>query len=107
MEATTVGKIQRAFRARGVFLVKIHGSEMQQSGIPDLVGCANGRFFGIEVKEPGHARKDLCRRGECASPIQQYTLQEIRQAGGVAIVAHSLAEAELALEDLCAPPLPG
>lgn len=97
MESSIVEKIQRAFTARGIFLVKIHGSAMQQSGIPDLVGCYNGRFIGIEVKQPGHARKDLCLRGECASPIQQYTIQEIREAGGVAFVAHSLAEAESAI----------
>lgn len=107
MEANIVGKIQRAFKARGFFLVKIHGSEMQQSGLPDLIGCCYGHFVGLEVKDPGHARRDLCARSECATPLQLYTLQEIRSAGGIGVVVHSLAEAEKVLDELCALQLPG
>lgn len=107
MEATIVGKIQRAFKARGFFLVKIHGSEMQQAGLPDLIGCCNGRFIGLEVKDPGHARRDLCARSECATPLQLYTLEEIRSAGGIGVVVHSLAEAEKVLDEACVPLPPG
>lgn len=103
MEANVVAKISRALKARGAFVVKIHGSEMQQSGLPDLIGTIQGRFFGFEVKEPGHARRDLCKRAECATPIQLYTLQEIREAGGIATVVHSVEEVEAALlEVICA-----
>lgn len=52
------------------------------SGIPDIVGCHNGRFFGIEVKAPG-------RRGEKtrgASGLQVLQMLKIRAALGFTMV---------------------
>lgn len=83
MERTIVEKIKTAYAARGIFLVKIHGSQMQVGGIPDLLGCWRGRFVGLEVKQPG----------EHATPLQSYVLKEIEKAGGLAAVVHSLTEA--------------
>jgi hypothetical protein len=45
-------------------------------GIPDIVGCANGVFFALELK----------RKGGKLAPIQRYTLDEIVMAGGIALV---------------------
>lgn len=63
----------------GSWLVKIHGSAYQTAGIPDLVGCINGRGVGIEVKVPGREQTLTARQAEA--------LNEIRHAGGVAFVA--------------------
>lgn len=44
-------------------------------GIPDIIGCVNGRFVAIELKK---SAKDK------PSALQQYVLKTIRKAGGYA-----------------------
>lgn len=51
---------------------KVHGSEHQPAGIPDILGCYRGRLFGIETKMPGNK----------PSEIQRYRMREMRKAGG-------------------------
>lgn len=46
------------------------------SGVPDIVGCYKGRFFGIECK----AGKNK------ATALQQKNLDQIRDCGGIAMV---------------------
>ena len=46
------------------------------SGVPDIVGCYKGRFFGIECK----AGKNK------ATALQQKNLDQIRGCGGIAMV---------------------
>lgn len=58
---------------------KIHRAGNTQKGLPDVWGCANGRFFTVEVK----AGKDRL------SVHQQIVIQEITQAGGYAMVVRS------------------
>jgi hypothetical protein len=53
---------------------KIHGS-VYTAGLPDIVGCYRGRYFGIECKQPG----------ERPTALQVAELQAIRQAGGAAV----------------------
>ena len=65
-------------------------SDRFQSGIPDIIGCLNGRFFAIELKVPG-GRVDR---------LQTYELERIRKAGGRAIVAYSLDQVRGFLKDL-------
>ena len=36
----------------GGYWVKISGSQWQTTGLPDIVGCYEGLFFGLEVKVP-------------------------------------------------------
>lgn len=55
---------------------------MGQHGIPDIVGCHNGRFFAIEVKAPG--RRGEANRG--ASGLQVLQMDKIRTAGGFTMV---------------------
>ena len=70
------------------WLVKIHGGPFQAAGIPDIIGCIDGRFVALEVKVPG-AR---------ATKLQELTLSRIAAAGGIAAVVTSVAEAESAVE---------
>ena len=51
-----------------------------ERGIPDIIGCWRGTFFGFEVKAEG--------RG--ATKIQQYHIDEIVKAGGFARVVNNV-----------------
>lgn len=46
------------------------------SGVPDIVGCYKGRFFGIECKANGNKPTEL----------QKMNLKKIEEEGGIAIV---------------------
>lgn len=70
--------IMKRLRASGAFCFKIWGSEHMMAGLPDIIGCYRGRFFGFEVKHP-ETRHDTSAR-------QEYVMRKIRQAGGVALV---------------------
>lgn len=59
------------------FIFKTHGGPFQRAGIPDLIGCINGRFVAIEVKQPGKK----------ATKLQEYTLGLIKKAGGISFVS--------------------
>jgi hypothetical protein len=72
-------------RQQDVYPIKTHGAcLMGQRGLPDFVGCCQGKFFGVEVKQPG----------EKATPIQLFQRRQIHKAGGLSIVATSLEEVE-------------
>tara|TARA_B100002019_G_scaffold291545_1_gene312023 strand:+ start:37 stop:372 length:336 start_codon:yes stop_codon:yes gene_type:complete len=49
-----------------------------RSGVPDIVGCYNGRFFGIE-----------CKAGKNKpTPLQQRNLDDIAMSRGAALVVN-------------------
>lgn len=74
-----------ALRAEGAFVFKVWGSEHMMTGLPDLIGCWQGNFFGFEVKMPGN-RLGTTKR-------QDYVLSLIEKAGGIGQVVCSAAEA--------------
>lgn len=47
-------------------------------GVPDILGVIKGRMVAIELKVGDNK----------ADPLQEYTLEQIRKAGGLAFVAH-------------------
>jgi len=47
-----------------------------KSGVPDIVGCFESVFFGIECKAKGNK----------PTPLQEKNLREIKDAGGIALV---------------------
>lgn len=67
--------------------VKIGAGPWQIAGLPDIIGCADGRFFALEVKQPG--RKP--------TPLQAATLAAIRRANGIAECVTSVDEVEFVL----------
>jgi Holliday junction resolvase len=83
-EARIGHRIRKFIEEEGGFIYKNHGSSMMMAGLPDLVGCINGIFIGIEVKQPGRN----------ATKVQEHVLEKIRRAGGVAFVAHSVEEVQ-------------
>jgi Holliday junction resolvase len=76
--------IRRLNKLPGCFAVKVHGSPYQRKGLPDIVGCVHGQFFGIEMKLPGKEGR--------VTPLQAATLDTIRKAGGKYGVATSYQE---------------
>jgi Holliday junction resolvase len=47
-----------------------------KSGVPDIVGCFESVFFGIECKAKGNK----------PTPLQEKNLRDIKDAGGIALV---------------------
>lgn len=82
-EARLGHTIRRALEAEGAFVFKVHGSGMMMAGLPDLIGCYRGRFFGVEVKMPGNK----------PSKIQLHVMRKIKEAGGRVCVAYSVQDA--------------
>ena len=74
-------EIKKFIREQGGLPYKIHGGDLyQETGIPDILACWRGLFFGIEVKRPG----------EKPSAIQLAQGLRIKKAGGHFLVAYSL-----------------
>lgn len=79
-EEAIVKKIRKALQGSvGGFWFKVHGGPFQMAGLPDLLGCVQGRFIGIEVKRPSRMTN--------VSPIQQHVIRKINLNGGLAIVS--------------------
>ena len=76
--------IQKAWRTRGAWTFKVHGSEMQPAGIPDICAVYKGRSIWCESKMPG---------GHGLSQIQRYRINHIREAGALVVVAYSVEDA--------------
>jgi hypothetical protein len=64
---------------------KIHGGPYQEAGIPDIIGCYNGHFIGLEVKTPDKANN--------VSERQQYQIERLRNAGARVEVVVSVKQA--------------
>lgn len=69
----------------GGFWIKSHGNNYAQQGVPDLLGCVEGVFFGLEVKVPGQEHT--------LTPLQRETMLEIQKEGGFATMVSSWEEA--------------
>ena len=75
-----------------IFLFKVWGNEHQMTGLPDLLGCYRGIFFGIETKMP--------ERRENISSRQDYVHWQISEAGGKVAICTSRQEAIRFIESL-------
>lgn len=71
------------------FCWKEHGGMYGTAGIPDIIACIDGHFFGFEVKtETGKPTK-----------LQEAVIRKIIAAGGTAQVVRSVEEVKTAVED--------
>lgn len=75
-ETALTKRVLDKLRKVGGFWVKIHGGPWQTSGLPDIVGCYLGRFYGFEVKVGDNQ----------PTKRQALVLSLIEQAGGVSRV---------------------
>lgn len=70
--------VQKLIHNRGGWCFKVHGSELQPAGIPDIVGCYKGLFIAVETKMPGNY----------PSAIQEYRMARMKLAGARVLVAY-------------------
>lgn len=82
-ESLIVNNILKELRSTGGVWFKIHGGAYQETGIPDIIGCREGQFIGIEVKTT---------TGK-VSKRQELIISKIQKAGGKAGVAKNIKEA--------------
>ena len=82
-ESSIVTSIMKELRRRGAMVIKIHGDPYMPGGTPDLIGCAFGRCFALEVKRPGEKPRAL--------QVQQ--LEKWGKAGAMVGVVTSVKEA--------------
>lgn len=83
-------RIRKEWEKRGGWTFKVHGSEFQPSGIPDICGVYKGISVWCETKMPGNT----------TSQIQKYRINKIRSAGAFVVVAYSVKEAVQMLEHI-------
>lgn len=97
-EARLQRNIQNALKQKygtKCFVFKIHGGPMMMAGLPDLIACIHGVFFGIEVKMP--------ERRDNVSEIQSHVHARMRRAGASVVVASSVADALELVQGLLPP----
>lgn len=72
----------------GCFCWKEHGGMYGTAGIPDVICCHGGRFYGFEVKtDTGKPTR-----------LQESVIRKILAAGGTALVVRSVAEVRNVME---------
>lgn len=71
-------KIKRYLKAKKCWYVKYFANRMTKVGIPDILACVNGFFIAIEVKSDSGKPSEL----------QLWNRDEIRKAGGIAIILY-------------------
>lgn len=87
-ENAVVAAIGKAIKDHypSAYILKIHGGQYQESGIPDLLVCVDGLEVGIEVKhwKPGESYNHALDR---TTLKQRIHIRRIIEAGGMAGVA--------------------
>ena len=72
-------KIKAFLKLHNCYFIKYWaGGQFTKSGVPDILACIYGHFVGIEVKGP-HGKP---------SELQLYNIEQIRKAGGHAMVLY-------------------
>ena len=90
-EKNIENEIKSYIKECGGLCYKIHGGDLyQETGIPDLLCCWHGLFFGIEVKDPDGK----------PSAIQLAQGVRIKNAGGHFIIATSVQDVKDYIQDL-------
>ena len=69
------------------FCWKEHGGMYGTAGIPDIICCYKGRFYGFEVKTEDGKPTEL----------QKAMIRKIQKAGGTALVVRSVDEVRAVL----------
>lgn len=82
-EADIVKVIMRFLKTLpNCFAWKEHGGMYGTAGIPDIIACIDGKFYGFEVKT------DIGK----PTKLQESTMRKINKAGGTAVVVRSVDE---------------
>lgn len=95
-EAPIVRRILKYLRAKGGWWRKTQGWAFQGGGLPDIIGCYKGRFYGFEVKTPQRFR----RPSHGLTERQEETLRQLEAAGGIARCVCSLEQVKEVFDDV-------
>ena len=91
-EASIQKKVIDYLTAKGCFVVKVINAN--KDGVPDLLVCVpSGLFCAIEMKKPGKTPDEL----------QEFQIEQIRKAGGIAFFARSVEEVRKGLTNYLPP----
>lgn len=71
-------KVKAFLHEQECWVLKTWSNGVQRKGVPDLLVCCNGFFLGVELKAENGEAKDL----------QLWNIDQIRKAGGIAIVLY-------------------
>lgn len=72
-------RLKKYLDQKGVWYIKYWaGAKFTKEGIPDILACINGRFYGIEVKAPNGK----------PTMVQLVTLKKIDKAGGYGLLLY-------------------
>lgn len=83
-------KIKNYLKSLGAYYFKHHGNQFSQVGVPDIIACFKGKFFGIEVKNA---------KGK-TTPLQDHNLEMINKNGGIGIVARSVEDVKKEIDKI-------
>ena len=73
-EKTFENKVKKMLKQKGIWHFKVWGSMFQAAGVPDILGCCNGRLIALEIKDVNGK----------ASKLQIYVIEQIQACGGYA-----------------------
>jgi hypothetical protein len=99
-EGRVKAKIKKLLTERDAWFYMPVQNGMGKVGIPDIIGTYKGLFFAIETKAPNKTPTTEEQRWNKATPNQQMRIEEIREKGGMAIVADDITQVEHMLEIL-------
>ena len=77
-ESKVKQKVTKALKEIGAYYFYPATGGYGKSGVPDVVACYRGRFFGIECKAGGNR----------PTALQEKNLSEISETGGFSIVVN-------------------
>lgn len=81
-EGMLTASVKQLLRAAGIFHWKVYQTLGSTPGVSDIIGCMGGKFFAVELKAPkGTASKE-----------QLEFIENVKRAGGIGFIAHSLDE---------------
>jgi len=90
-ERAVKDKVVTQLKALGAYYFYPVTGGFGASGVPDIIVCYKGRFFGLECKANGNK----------PTPLQQLNIDKINDAGGIALVIdeHNMNEVKTILEN--------
>jgi hypothetical protein len=77
-EAKVKKKVVAQLKAMGAYYFYPVTGGWGKSGVPDIIVCYRGRFFGLECKAGGNK----------PTALQTLHLKQINDAGGVGLIVH-------------------
>ena len=99
-EARVKEKVKQLLKRRDAWFYMPVQNGMGKVGIPDFIGTYKGLFFAVETKAPGKKPTTEDQRWHKATPNQQMRITEIREAGGIAVIADDVHHVEQMLDTL-------